>query len=179
MSIAISPINIAVACLYLLVAVASGVAGITAWKCNQTLPHRIGWLAVAAFFVLLTALRLFDVAEALRNIARADLRATGAYGHRRALQAPLAAIGISLVAAFGFWAVYWGSRSIRDKRDFALATAVAGGVATALLVALRMVSLHFIDAFLYGPLKPNLIADLALSLLVAGASWRYIKAMRS
>jgi divalent metal cation (Fe/Co/Zn/Cd) transporter len=167
--------NIVAVGLYLLVAL-SGVAGLfTAVRFRQAGWHLRVWLFVIVLFIVLTALRGLGLEDMWQSELRAMMRADGAYQDRREFQRPLAAIVVAFggIAAF-IWA-YRGFRNVRGRRNVAAMVAAASGTVMIALVALRMISLHPVDALLYGPVKLNWIIDIGSSLIVLVAAVYYLR----
>jgi len=71
----------------------------------------------------------------------------------------------------------WGL-GLRGRRNVARLAAVLAACAMLFLMALRAISLHPIDALLYGPLKLNWIVDLGASFLVLGSAIHYTRIVR-
>lgn len=175
----VSTLGLVAAGLYLLVAVAASSAALLAkWRKQQSW-HLYSWLALAGFFVLLAALRLLGFEELLRAELRESLRSSATYGNRQDYQRPIVA-GFTVIAAI---ATSWlASRTIRlakGRRNIAVVTGVVGGLAMVFLITLRLISLHPIDALLYGPAKLNWIGDIGLSCLVGGAAAFYYRIVKS
>lgn len=164
---------------YILVAIAAGAGAGVAHNRRQQAWHMRSWLLLACLFLLLAASRMFDVEEMLRYNLRQMLRADAAYEHRREFQRPLVAGLVAIAAMFGFWWTYRVARRIKGRRNIAVMVALVSGACMVLLIAMRMISLHLIDALLYGPLKLNWVADVGLSWMVIGAAIYYIRVVLS
>lgn len=174
-SIAISTLSIMASALYVLVVFATGVGAGVANSCKQQAWHWRSWLLLACFFMLLTASRLLDVEETLRDNLRSMLRADAAYDNRRDFQRPLVAGLVVIAAMVGFWWTFGIAGRITGRRNITVMVALISGAFMILLIAMRMISLHLIDALLYGPFKLNWVADVGLSLIVIGAAIYYIR----
>jgi drug/metabolite transporter (DMT)-like permease len=133
---------------------------------------------IAVMFGLFMLLRFYNAEEIARSSVRAYFRAEGVYTSRRTVQAPLVALLLVIVAAAAFALMYRWSRIVRGRRNVARVVAVVAVLAMLLLIALRLASLHAIDALLYGPLKFNWIIDIGASLTVMGAAAYYVKLVR-
>lgn len=150
----------------------------TAHSSRQMPRHAWAWLLLALFFAALISLRLFEVEEALRNSLRAALRSEGSYDQRRDIQAPVAAAIILLAAVTALGLLNRFARNLRGRRNLALAAALGAAFAMLVLIALRVISLHAIDALLYGPIKLNWVIDLGTSLIVLSAAAYYTRYTR-
>lgn len=161
------------ALIYAFVILATARAARRALHVNGERWHAVAWIALAALFSALLVARLLNAEELIRAFLREALEVSGSYEARRDIQRPVAAIALSVFGVIGFGAVYLIADSFGRRRDLMAGIAVAAGAALACLFALRIVSLHFIDGFLYGPLKLNWIGDLGASLTVCAAAVAY------
>ena len=175
----LSPFNIIAVGLYLLVALAGVVALLTAMRYRQAGWHIRMWLFAAALFVALAALRGLGIEDFWQGELRSMLRAEGTYQDRREFQRPLAAIVVAFAGIVAFLWAYRGFRNVRGRRNVAVMVAGASAFAMIALVALRLISLHPVDALLYGPLKLNWIIDMGSSLVVLGAAGYYTRLVSS
>jgi hypothetical protein len=94
------------------------------------------------------------------------------------LQGPLFGvifIAAATVAAGLFYLIAKGAGGHRNV-IMLVALGCTGGMIV--LATLRMISLHSVDAMLYGPLKINWIMDMGLSVAVLGCALRYLTAVR-
>jgi hypothetical protein len=130
---------------------------------------------LALFFGVLIALRLVDAEEWLRAILRDYLRISGHYGDRRSLQSPLAVVILTIAGVGAMFAVQRWARNLRGRRNMARLAGVLAAAAMVCLMALRIASLHMIDALLYGPLKLNWVIDIGGSLVVLVAAIYYVQ----
>lgn len=110
---------------------------------------------------------------------RAYLMTEGAYGARRTVQAPLVALAMTSAVLATFVLLFRWSRTVRGRRNVARAVAILAVLVMVLLIALRLASLHSLDALLYGPLKLNWIIDIGISLTVLGVAAYYVNIVRS
>lgn len=175
----VSTLGLMACAIYLLVAVATTSGALLAHRHKQQRWHLYGWLALSGFFALLVVLRLVGFEDLLRDELRETLRASSTYGSRRDYQRPAAA-GLLVMAALA--ASWWALRTLRlakGRRNICVLVGLFGGMAMVFLMALRLISLHLIDALLYGPLKLNWIGDIGLSLLVAWAAVYYQRIVAS
>ncbi len=142
--------------------------------------HARGWLAVVATILVLLAVRVFQGEDLARHFLREIAASMGSYDDRYRWQLPLAGV-IGLV----FLAILVGSwRSLRSsKGDRALRLLRIAQIASlcfAPLYALRILSLHATDAFLYaGPVRPNWLLEISLLLMIAGSSTAYAARVRA
>lgn len=179
MPIAGISLSLMAAGLYVLVALATFGAAAIARSNRQQAWHLRGWVILGLLFCLLVILRLYNVEEMLRAAMREYLHAGHAYEARRDFQRPVVAALILLISGIAGWWAYRFGRTLHGRRNIATAVALAAGFAMLLLIALRLISLHFIDVFLYGPAKLNWFGDIGLSLLVGAAALYYIKVVRA
>lgn len=175
----VSSLSLVAASVYALVVFACGIAGLTATQHAQQKWHRIAWLLLFLLFVVLIALRVFGLEDWLRDSMRAAARASDNYGERRRIQRPVVAAVITLAAGSGFAWLYLLAKNGRGRRNIAAMLALAAGAAMVGLVALRIISLHFVDALLYGPLKLNWVGDLSLTAIIGGAALYYVGIVRT
>ena len=175
----ISMLSIAAAGLYLVVLAGCALAATTAAGKRQPRWHLIGWSVLCALFVALIASRLTGLEAELSAGLRQAMRSSGEYEGRRTVQGLIVAAAAVVFTAIAFGALYHSSRRMRGRRNYALLLALAGGWSMAMLVTLRIVSLHMIDKALYGPLKLNWFADLGGALLILGAAVVYIRLVRA
>ena len=179
MATGISHFSFAAAALYVLVAMAAAAAASIATGRRQPVWNRNVWAALAVLFTGLVVLRFLGTEEILREALREGLRSDGSYAGRRWVQGVIASIAIAVVALAGFAIVRRLSRSLKGRRNIATSAALVAGAAMVFLVVLRLISLHMIDAALYGPLKLNWIIDLGSSLVVAAGAIYYIRIVRA
>ncbi len=174
-----SMLSLAASGIYGLVMLACIVAAVTARQHRQPSNHWWTWAALALLFVVLMAVRLGGVEEWLRATLRETLRADGDYRDRRSIQAPIVAaiLVIAGLGTLGF--LYQATRRLAGRRNLARLAAVIAALAMVFLIALRMASLHMIDALLYGPVKLNWVIDLGASLTVIAAAFYYTRLVRS
>ncbi|MGB7369956.1 hypothetical protein [Erythrobacter sp.] len=176
-----SLLSLLAACLYAGIVATCLLAWRAARPANVPPWHRRAWIALALLFVALALLRFFALEEGFRDLIREAMRQDGSYSNRRRMQEIAAAIAISAIAiAAGIFAFRqrrgpW----LRGRRNRAVSAASVAGAALMALLGLRLISLHAIDALLYGPLKLNWFADIGASLLVAGAALYYTWRVRS
>lgn len=173
-----SVLSLSAAAIYVVVAMACLIAAGTAKRSGQPARHWRTWAAIALVFAALAASRILAIEEHLRELLRAALRADAIYAERRAIQRPLAAVAlvaVALVAGYMFWRE---SRRAKGRRNLAMLLAVGSGMVMALLIMLRIISLHQVDGLLYGPLKLNWVIDLGASLLVLSSAGLYVRLVR-
>ncbi|MEE4154638.1 MAG: hypothetical protein V2I27_10810 [Erythrobacter sp.] len=159
--------------LVCLLAMTSSISG------GQRRWHSLGWLMLGILFLGCAAARMLGLEEFLRDSLRDVLRTDGAYGSRRDLQSMLIAALLVLGATISCWLGYRSLRAARCRRDLIVMVALAAGGAMIALLMLRLISLHWIDVVLFGPLKINWFADLGLSCTVLAAAAYYIRRVRS
>ncbi|WAT17040.1 hypothetical protein OZN62_08810 [Aurantiacibacter sp. MUD11] len=179
MAFTASPLSLAGAAIYVLVAITTAFAAHFAASREQQTWHIRSWAALTLLFVLLIAMRLFDAEGVLRDSLREYARWHGLYGSRGSMQRPMVAVVIVIAALAGCWGFWRFGRTLRGRRNIAVGLALACGASMFALVGLRVISLHLVDSLLYGPLKLNWLGDVGLSFLVAGAAIIYVKIVSS
>ncbi len=173
MPLAPSMLSLMAACFYGAVAMSCLIALAHAIGRRQITWHALSWGAIAALFLVLIVMRFFALEELLRGELRLVLRVEGAYDDRRALQGPIFAALFIVAATIGAFWLFTVSRRIRGRRNIATMIAIACACGITFLMLLRIVSLHSVDALLYGPLKLNWIIDIGLSAVVLGCGVQY------
>ena len=141
---------------------------------NRGARHMRGWLFIAIFTLVLLLARLVDAEDLMRESLREVANSVGRYESRRIWQPPLALLVFLSLGAVGVLARrLWlgGPPSVTGRR---LRIAQAATALFAPLYALRILSLHAIDAFLYfGPLHPNWLLEAGLLLTILYNTLRY------
>jgi hypothetical protein len=168
-----SALSLAAAGLYCAIAVACLSAALAAVRNGRPPAHLRAWSIVALLFLALAAMRVVGLEEWLRDALRDVLRERDAYDGRREMQRYLAA-GMILLAsvAMAAW-VMWVRAAFRDHLDPAVMLAWCCVMAMFMLMILRLISLHYIDALLYGSLKLNWVVDIGASIGVLLAALVY------
>jgi len=174
-----STFSLAASALYVLVAIVCMSCAVASRNERQQAWHFRLWLGLAILFLSLALLRFLGAEEILRDLMRAALRADAAYERRREFQRPIVAGLVAILAAVCFWIAYRVARSVKGRRNFAVLMAGACGAGMVILALFRLISLHDIDALLYGPLKLNWIADIGMSVTALGAAIFYLKVVRA
>jgi hypothetical protein len=132
------------------------------------------WWVGTALFTVLALSRLSGWEATLQSELRESLFADGTYADRRATQAPLIAGLILLVAGLLALSIFRSGRlPLHIRAGDPTRWAMAGMIAMAGLVTLRIVSLHATDALLYGPLHLNWFVDIGATLLVLAGAVRF------
>lgn len=129
-------------------------------------------------FAAMAVIRITGIEDLLRETLREALRADAAYADRRAIQRPLAAaalVAITLLAGLMLWRQ---SRTAKGRRNVAVLVANGSTLTLALLLLLRIISLHQVDSLLYGPIKLNWVIDLGTSALVLACAVLYLTLVR-
>jgi hypothetical protein len=168
-----SLLSLVAAAFYVIVMGACLLALTTALRQKQVRWHVASWMLLAGLFAGLAIMRAFAIEEVVRDELRFLLHAEGKYEDRRALQGMAFAAMFVSAAAIGGFRFFQVTRTIQGRRNVASTIADAGGAGLLLLLMLRIVSLHSVDQFLYGPLKLNWLIDLGASALVLGCSIYY------
>lgn len=174
----ITPLSLAAVGVYLIVAVSAAAACVRAAARRQAGWHASVWAGVAIMFVGFALIRVFGIEEIIQTDLRDLLLLENRYQERRQLQGPLFAVIFMFSAVIAAGLFYYVVRGRPGQRD--TASLVAAGCTCGMIVlsALRTVSLHSVDALLYGPLKINWIADIGLSVAVIALAARYWTAAR-
>jgi hypothetical protein len=173
MSAGPSLLSLAASALYAFVFLGCTGAAIAASRSRQAPGHRWTWLLLAVLFAGFAVLRIFEVEDLVRDAVRQSLRDDGDYSARRSVQGPIAAGMLMLVGVGAMAALYRWGRALHGRRNRARIFASLAALAMLLLIALRMISLHAVDALLYGPVKLNWLVDLGASLVVLGSAMSY------
>lgn len=149
-----------------------------AFQQRQAAWHRQAWAMIAVTFVVFGLMRVLGIEEALQTDLRSALYIESRYEERRAFQGPLFGAVFIVAAAMAAGLFYYVANGVRGRRNIATLVAVGCTGGMIMLVALRLVSLHSVDALLYGPMKINWIADVGLTLAVLGCAVRYRTVVR-
>ena len=165
--------------LYALVALSCGAAALQAGRARAPVWHLRGWATLAFFFIVLLVMRVTVFEEFVRDSMRAVLRGTQAYDTRRDWQVMVVAAFGVVAAGVSGWLAYRAAQGSLRRPDLAVKLALGAGVAMCGLVALRLVSFHWIDRALNGPLKLNWLGDIGASLAVLAAALVYVRLLRS
>lgn len=173
-----SLISLTAAGAYFFALLACLTAAAIALRQRQQIWHMRIWVIIAALYLGFAVVRAYGLEEAFRDELRAGLRGTAAYSERGGVQRPLSAAVIGLALGIGsVWLVSL-CRKVRGRRNLAVIIAGASAGGHFCLLALRLISLHQIDAVLYGPLKLNWILDVGATLTVLAAAFVYVRTVR-
>ncbi len=173
-----STLSLLAAALYLVVAAVAAAAAVEALRHRQITWHLIVWGIIAALFIGLALVRIYGLEEMLRGDLRMILYDERTYEERRSLQKPLFAIVCVIAATMACGLAYFLARGVRGRRNIAAMIAIGCTGGLMFLAALRMVSLHSVDALLYGPMKLNWFADLGMTIAVLACAIRYCLIVR-
>lgn len=173
-----SLLSMSAAGFYAVVVAVCLIAAGTAGRLRQPSSHWQTWATIALIFAVLAAMRMIGLEETLRDALRELLRVEMTYDTRRSFQRPLAAAVIVVATAIAAIVLVRRARVVKGRRNIVLLIAAASGLAMALLMTLRIISLHQVDAVLYGPLKLNWVADIGASLVVLVAAVLYVRLVR-
>ena len=160
--------------LYAAAIVCSLSAARQSWTFGRPADHRMVWFTVACSFLALLVFRVIQGEDLVRNNLRAFARGHDLYEMRHDYQAAL--VGIVLVGgalvAFAVWQRWFRQRLSRESLLVRVATVAT--LAFVPLYALRIISLHAVDALLYaGPVRLNWILELALCLMIMACALAY------
>ncbi|QFT75966.1 hypothetical protein [Erythrobacter sp. THAF29] len=172
-------LSVVAASLYLAVAGACTFAANTASRYRQPPLYVRSWMLIALFFAVLVSLRLFLIEDLLEFRLRELAHEQGFYNERRVGQISIMIGLFALASLAAIVMVRKALRLSRGRRDQALFAAKVACSTMVLLICLRLVSLHVIDALLYGPLKLNWLIDIGTSLAVLGCALVYIRLVRA
>lgn len=156
-------LNLAGALVYLAVSALAIRAALQSHRGVRPKAAAFHWWAVALLFAGLAAWRFAEGEALAQGFARGLALDAGSYASRREWQVPLVGLAALAGAAYTVWA-FIGPRADTNVHWSRLA-------AIGLLVysAVRMVSLHAVDAILYtsiGPFHLNHFIDLGLTAMV-------------
>lgn len=169
-------LNIAGVLVYLLVAGLAMRAASRSHKAQRPRAAAVHWRTVSLVFAALALWRLAGAEAQVQDFVRDLAHHTGSYAARRELQTPLVGLALIAGAVFALWTFFSsrGDPAVRWSR-FATMSLLAYS-------AVRMVSLHAVDAILYasvGPFHINHFIDLGLAAIAgyyANAAAKRIKA---
>lgn len=170
-----SVLSLMTAGLYVVVVLCCALAARAASAHRQLPTHGRTWVLAALLFAVLALLRVFALEELWRNSLRAALYLEGAYDERRSFQKPIVAAIVAIASGLAFWWVYRFARIVKGRRNMAVTVAQSFAFAMVVLLVLRLISLHAIDALLYGALKINWLVDIGSSLIVGASAVYYWK----
>lgn len=167
--------------VYLLAAVLSFAA---AWQASprsrrRDRPLLSFWLATGSILVVLALSREVDLAARIAEIGRTVFRTEGWYASRRPAQE---AAVLATLAGAGSFTVGGSVALIRMQRG-RIVPGFGALMALATFLVVRAISLHDIDAVLYGRainhVYVNAVAELAATLLIAVAALLTLSIQRS
>lgn len=164
--------------LYMAVAGGTLMAWSRAFQQRQAAWHSQAWVAISLMFLVFGLMRVLGVEDMLQSDLRSTFEIEQRYEERRALQGPLVALIFIVAAALGAGLFYYIAKGVKGRRNIITVVAVGCTGGMIVLALLRLISLHSVDALLYGPLKINWIADLGLTLAVLGCAVRYRTVVR-
>ena len=156
-------LNLAGALVYLAVAALAVRAALQARSLGRPGAVAFHWWAIALVFAGLAAWRVAGGEALAQGFARSLAVNAGSYAARREWQVPL--VGLAVLA--GAVGTAWAFASRRTDPSVHWSRFAALGLLA--YSAVRMVSLHAVDAFLYasvGPFHLNHFIDLGLAVLV-------------
>lgn len=174
-----SLISLTAAGLYVVVALVCVWAAGAAAEPGAPSWHRSFWAALTLAFALMVLIRVLALEEPMRDFLRDILKAQIDYDDRRSVQrSAMIFVGVPGVA-LAIWLARKAWRGSRRRRDVAVKLAGAASFAFVGLWALRFISLHAIDDFLYGPLKLNWSGDIGASLAILGCAFVYARSPKA
>lgn len=168
MAPSLSILSLLAAGFYLLVSLACLAAARSQARQARSKRMAAEWALVAVFFLLLAVSRVFLIEDSAELLLREFLHRSQGYENRRPVQMMLTVaiviIGFMTILLFGNSL----SRIIRqqDQDRMLLKLVYLACFVMVLLIGARVVSLHAMDAVLYGPLKINYFVDIGSSLAV-------------
>lgn len=138
--------------------------------------RQIHWLACAGWFAAMGISRLLSLEELVRDALRGSLVDAQLYAERSTLQAPILAVLLVGLLGLGLWAMYRGPIRFEGTGQRLIWLSRIGVAGLALLVVLRVLSLHFVDKILYsGPVRLNWVTDGSMTLLVGACAVLYLR----
>jgi hypothetical protein len=159
--------------------VCAAAAAVTArFTSRRGLPHRdrLNWWGMACLLIFMAFSRVVGFEHRFSDYFRSLAHLNGVYNDRRELQKPLVAIIlVSVAAGVG----YTLNRELKKGTTHPAARMVfISQIAATILIVLmtlRMISLHSIDALLYsrGPARLNHILDLGSCIAIAACASYY------
>ena len=162
---------------YLFACIAAANAARTVRQSDEPARDRYAWGSLAALFAFMIAVRLFDGENVLRDALRALLDVREIYQERRDFQG--AAIALLCLAFAALAArVLRGRAAGQRGASRSLTIAKLAGLAYLGLFAARLISLHQIDALLYGGPHINRVIDPGLAALVGWMAIRFVRDRR-
>ncbi len=174
----VSTLSLLGAGFYGFVAVICGIACFVSTTFGRPSWHRWAWAALFCFFCVLLAMRVLDLEELSRDLMRDQLRSLGAYEGRRETQS-LLAVGLSIVViSLSVFAVRRGWHKPSSRLEICLRLALLAAFVMVALIGLRLISLHSIDAILYG-MRLNWVIDLGSATTVAICGIAYVRSTKS
>ena len=163
---------------YLFACIASANAARKVRQFGGPARDRFAWAALAAFFGFMIAVRLLDGENVMRDMLRVLLDAGEIYRGRRGFQgAAIALLGL-VFAVLTAW-VLREKAARQNAASRSLCVAKLAGLAYLALFAARLISLHQIDALLYGGAHINRAVDPGLALLVGWMAIRFVRELKS
>lgn len=136
------------------------------------------WLFAAVAFAGFGVLGLSGLETALQDALRNQLLLDGDYAVRREFQTPATVVALLAIAA-SFGLVFWRLHSEPQQQRFAPhRVAILAVMAIAGVSVLRLISLHAVDALLYGPLKLNWAVELGAPVFAIAASLKGLQRRR-
>lgn len=128
------------------------------------------------FFAVLILIRLLNVEQRVSDYMRDIARIENVYDERRSVQNILVVLIIIMICVVAFILRHRMMKhgNIHPAMKMILISRFAVA-AMIVLILMRMISLHMIDALLYrgGPLRMNYILDFAATSLIAWSAWNY------
>ncbi len=170
--------GIAATGLYGLVLIACCGAAAAAVNHRRRGSHLAVWAIIALLFAGLVVMRALNLEEVIRQDLRFGLRAEGSYEARREFQRPLVAGVLLLASPVMCYLVYKIAAHRASRRQVAVSIAALAATGMVGLVVIRIISLHQVDALLYGPLKLNWFGDIGGSITVLAAALAYVWLVR-
>lgn len=159
-------------------AVAAGAAGAAVRTAGDRRRLK-GWLAIAAWFVILASFRFLALEDILRAELREVLQSSGALVSRRMVQWP---VSIAALVAGGLVCRRLIGRIVRVgpfSRLAALDWALLASAGMLCLLLIRIVSLHALDKLLFspviGPLRINWMIDIGLGAVVLVSAMAFLR----
>ncbi|WP_338467569.1 hypothetical protein RXV95_03135 [Novosphingobium sp. ZN18A2] len=172
--------SLAGAVVYVLVAGLAARAATVAHRQGRTTGEIRQWRAICAMFAIFAAIRVLNIDHDVQDIVRAAARSDRIYNARSEWQRPVSAALVLVLGVLAYWTVRTISRQRRKPVQRVLVLARFAAIAMATYFAIRLVSLHAIDALIYrgGIFRVNYLIDMGLAGLIGLCSAIYVRQIR-
>ena len=170
-----SLLSIFASLIYLPVAASAILAASAGRRKGRPQGEATTWLALAALFIVLAVSRWFAWEADFHAAMKQAAKARGIYGLRREVQAPLAFGALLAAGALSLFMIL-RVRAARGAARLCTIATLGGGVMIS-LIALRLLSFHWLDRLLYSGVRLNWIVDIGSALGVAACAAAYWRSL--